>query len=120
MPALTALAAIIPRMQPSPHAPGPPRAPRWGDDRLDDAFRTIREDVVELKADIKAFEPVVGNVQVQIEKTDNILRDVGELKTAVREIVNRSVARQLVIVSTPLFFGAVSMAVALYTGVLGP
>lgn len=89
----------------------------WTTERLDDAFSAVREDIAELKSDIRVFAPMVGDVQTLTSRADTLAADVGKVELAVQKYVNKSVTRQLIIVSTPLFLASFAFVVALLTGV---
>ncbi len=63
--------------------------------------------------------PLVKDVSGLQESASALRRDVTRIEEAVKGYVNRSVTKQLVIVSTPLFFGAVGLMAALLSGKLG-
>jgi hypothetical protein len=64
----------------------------------------------------------VGRLEKAIEQKasqetyNNLKEDVDELKKEVKEIVNRSVAKQLIIVSSPLFFASLAVILGIFTG----
>ncbi len=91
----------------------------WSTERLDDTFRRLDADIENLETDIKALEPLSPAVAALASEAAGLRRDVGKVELAVQKYVNRSVTKQLIIVSTPLFFGCVALATALLTGKVG-
>lgn len=106
------------------YAPGMPVDPtsahdRWPDVALDERFRSLDKDVVDLELQVRAIAPLVGDVHGLNEATASLRRDIGKLEDTVKVYVNRSVTKQLVIVSTPMFFGSVGLLIALFSGRIG-
>ncbi len=95
------------------------RSTKWPDSALDERFRSVAKDVEQIDHQVRAIGPLVGDVSGLKESTASLRRDIGRLEDAVKTYVNRSVTRQLVIVSTPLFFGSAGLVLALLSGKLG-
>ncbi len=91
----------------------------WPDVALDERFRSVDKDLVALDVQIRAVAPLVKDVSGLQEAASALRRDVTRIEDTVKGYVNRSVTKQLVIVSTPLFFGAAGLMVALLSGKLG-
>jgi hypothetical protein len=89
----------------------------WTTERLNDAFDTLREDVGELRSDIRVIAPLVGTVSGLEQRANALARDVDKVELAVQKYVNKSVTRQLIIVSTPLFLASFTFIVAVLAGV---
>lgn len=76
----------------------------WSDNRLNEAFNRLE----------KAVE-----ARVSKETYEHLKVDVEELKADVKNIVNRSVTRQLIVVSSPLFLASVGLLIGIFTGRVG-
>lgn len=91
--------------------PTPPaERSEWPDSRIERAFDSVDKDIAGLESVIRAVAPDVPRL---VEAVSTLKVDVKELEADVKVIINRSVTRQLVIVSTPLFFGAIALIVTL-------
>jgi hypothetical protein len=73
----------------------------WTDGRIAEAVGRL-EKAIEQKASQETY--------------NNLKEDVDELKKEVKEIVNRSVTKQLIIVSSPLFFASLTVILGIFTG----
>lgn len=71
---------------------------------------------MELKNDISALEPVVGDVRALNARANTIERDLGRVEVDVKAYINRSVTIKLVVLSTPMFLGAVGLIITLLKG----
>lgn len=98
--------------------PAPPPS-SWNDERLNQGFADVHKDIDELKMDIRVIAPLVGNVAGITARVDAITRDLTKVEGAVKDYVGRSVTKQLVVVSTPLFLTAVGVLIGLLSGKLG-
>jgi hypothetical protein len=97
--------------------PDPASVTTWPSDRISERFAAVDADLSRLEQDIRVYAPVVP---VLSEAVSRLKTDVQDLEAEVKVIVNRSVTRQLVIVSTPLFFAAVALIITLLSlGKLG-
>lgn len=96
--------------------PSEPHNP-WSTERLDDAFATARRDIEGLKQDLRTLEPLVGDVSGLHATVTAVQKDVSDVEVAVAKYVNKSVTRQLIIVSTPLFLGTITVIAAILAGV---
>lgn len=76
----------------------------WSDNRLNEAFNRL-ERAVEAKVSKETYE--------------HLKEDVEELKEDVKNIVNRSVTRQLIVVSSPLFLASIGLLIGVFTGRVG-
>ncbi len=95
------------------------RDTHWPDVALDERFRSLDKDLSALETQLRAVAPLVGDVHGLTEAAASLRRDIVKLEDVVKSYVNRSVTKQLVIVSTPMFFGTVGLLVALFSGKLG-
>lgn len=76
----------------------------WSDNRLNEAFNRLERAV---------------EARVSKETYEHLKVDVEELKGDVKNIVNRSVTRQLIVVSSPLFLASVGLLIGIFTGRVG-
>lgn len=90
----------------------------WPNQALSERFRSIDRDVEDLEMQIRAIAPLVPDVYQVKETAATLRRDVDELRDTVKKYVSRSVTKQLVIVTTPMFFGTVGLLIALFFGKL--
>ena len=87
----------------------------WTARELDSRFRALDHDIAGLEQQIRVVAPVVPALS---EAMINVKADVAALQEDVKGYINKSVTRQLILVSTPLFLGTLATLVALFAGKL--
>lgn len=97
---------------------GDPEHTDWPTSTLNERFKAIDKDLTSLEHQIRALAPVVSDMAVMQVTATTMRKDLDELEGTVKTYVNRSVTKQLIIATTPLFLTSLGLLLALFLGKL--
>lgn len=118
-PAVCALHHTLRNCYPSRMTPvGDPEHDAWPTTTLNERFKAIDKDLTSLEHQIRALAPVVSDMAVMQVTATTMRKDLDELEGTVKTYVNRSVTKQLIIATTPLFLTSLGLLLALFLGKL--